>query len=196
MLAAHDIVQKKRTILRNYPVIGHIRYIFESIRPEIQQYFVESDRDGVPFSREYRSLIYQRAKKQRDTRPFGTIFDVYRGGHEWVNHSLGPLSSLKKKPRIQIGGPDCNKPYYASLLNISAMSYGALSKNAILALNKGARIGDFAHNTGEGGVSDYHLEHNGDLIWQIGTGYFGCRDVYGRFEPNTFARTASKKQLK
>lgn len=195
-LGFHDITQKKKTVLQIYPVIGHIRYFFESIRPEIQQYFVESDTNGVPFSREYRSLVYQRAKKQRDTRPFGTIFDVYKTGYEWVNHSIAPKDIASHNPRVKFGGEACHKPYEASLLNISAMSYGALSKNAILALNKGAKIGGFAHNTGEGGVSAYHLEHGGDLIWQIGTGYFGCRDENGRFDPELFARTSRRNIVK
>lgn len=190
------MMQRKKTVLRIYPVIGHLRYFLESIRPEIQQYFVESDTNGSPFSREYRSLVYQRAKKQRDTRPFGTIFDVYEKGHEWVNHSIAPLTPSERIPKVRFGGPDCKQPYLASLLNISAMSYGALSKNAILALNKGASLGDFAHNTGEGGVSAYHLEHDGDLIWQIGTGYFGCRDESGRFDPDSFSNTASDAKVK
>jgi len=191
MLGAYDIIQKKRTVLRLYPVIGHMRYLLESIRPEIQQYFVESDTNGAPISREYRSLVYQRAKNMRDTRPFGTLFDVYRTGYEWVNHSIAPATVTHHTPKIRFGGKACSQPYEASLLNISAMSYGALSKNAILALNKGAKIGKFAHNTGEGGISPYHLKHGGDLIWQIGTGYFGCRDINGNFDPALFAEKSS-----
>ncbi len=186
-LGVYDMLQRTHTILRLYPVIGHIRFLFESIRPEIQQYFVESDTNGTPISREFRSLVYQRAKKQRDTRPFGTLFDVYRGGYEWINHSLAPKPITTENPRVHFGGPDCKRPYKASLLNISAMSYGALSQNAILALNKGAKIGGFAHNTGEGGISPYHLRHGGDLIWQIGTAYFGCRDDDGNFDGALFA---------
>ncbi len=186
-LGVYDMLQRTHTILRLYPVIGHIRFLFESIRPEIQQYFVESDTNGTPISREFRSLVYQRAKKQRDTRPFGTLFDVYRGGYEWINHSLAPKPITTENPRVHFGGPDCKRPYKASLLNISAMSYGALSQNAILALNKGAKIGGFAHNTGEGGISPYHLRHGGDLIWQIGTAYFGCRDNDGNFDGALFA---------
>jgi len=178
------------------PVIGHLRYFFESIRPEIQQYFVESDTNGTPISREFRALVYQRAKKERDTRPFGTLFDVYKDGYEWVNHSMRPVEVVDKDPRVTFGGPDCTRPYTASHLNISAMSYGALSKNAILALNKGAKMGGFAHNTGEGGISPYHEKYGGDLIWQIGTGYFGCRDANGRFNAESFAAKAKRQQVK
>ena len=192
----YDMIQTKSTILRLYPIIGHMRYFFESIRPEIQQYFVESDTNGTPISREFRSLVYQRAKKQRDTRPFGTLFDVYRNGYEWVNHSLAPKTNFNDNPRVKFGGSDCTQPYQASLLNISAMSYGSLSKNAILALNKGAKMGGFAHNTGEGGISPYHLEHGGDLIWQIGTGYFGCRDTDGNFDKDLFAKKAQHENVK
>jgi len=192
----YDMAQRKSTILRLYPIIGHMRYFFESIRPEIQQYFVESDTNGMPISREFRSLVYQRAKKQRDTRPFGTLFDVYRDGYEWINHSLAPKTVRNDNPRVKFGGPDCTQPYHASLLNISAMSYGSLSKNAILALNKGASIGGFAHNTGEGGISPYHLQPGGDLIWQIGTGYFGCRDEEGQFEAALFVEKSQYNSVK
>jgi len=175
-LGIHDIIQSKHTILRLYPVVGHIRFLLESIRPEIQQYFVENDTSGTPFSREFRALVYQRAKGQRDTRPFGTQFDIYRSGYEWIDHSLSPAPVNDINPRVRFGSSDSTHPYDASPLNISAMSFGALSQNAIMALNKGARIGNFAHNTGEGGISPYHLKHGGDLIWQVGTGYFGCRN--------------------
>lgn len=191
-LVGYDLIQKKHTVLSLYPVIGHIRYLFESFRPEIQQYFVESDLSGSPINREFRALVYQRSKKQRDTRPFGTQFDVYRTGYEWINHSLHPVHSEDRQFRVLFGGPDCKKPYLASPMNISAMSYGALSKHAIMALNKGAKIGGFAHNTGEGGLSPYHLKHGGDIIWQIGTGYFGCRSKEGLFDPQLFAK---KSQL-
>jgi len=190
-LGVHDMLQLRHTILRLYPVIGHFRFLFESFRVEIQQYFVESDIDGRPISREFRSLVYQRAKGVRDTRPFGTIFDVYRDGCEWINHSLAPQEITNHDPRILFGEDNCAQPYAASPLNISAMSYGALSKNAILALNKGAKIGEFAHNTGEGGLSPYHKEHGGDIIWQIGTGYFGCRTEEGGFDANIFKQTAA-----
>ena len=193
----NDMMQRKKTILRLYPVIGHFRYLLEYIRPEIQQYFIESDTNGMPISREFRTLVYQRAKGARDTRPFGTVFDVYRLGYEWINHSLAPHKIIDKNPRIMFGEKNCSKPYAASPLNISAMSYGALSKNAILALNKGAKLDNFAHNTGEGGVSPYHLEHGGDLIWQIGTGYFGCRnnDTEG-FDENKFIKMATRDEVK
>lgn len=189
-LGVYDMVQRRHTILRLYPVIGHIRFLFESVRKEIQQYFVESDVDGKPVSREFRSLVYQRAKGDRDTRPFGTIFDVYRDGSEWINHSLAPKEIVNHDPRIIFGEGTCTQPYAASPLNISAMSYGALSKNAIMALNKGAKLGGFAHNTGEGGLSPYHQEYGADIIWQIGTGYFGCRDAEGSFDAEKFKESA------
>lgn len=191
-----DVFQKQHSILRIYPVVGRFRYLLESVRREIQQYFVESDTDGRPVSREFRSLIYQRAKGDRDTRPFGTIFDVNRDGYEWINHSLAPKEVLDYNPRIKFGGADCTQPYAASPLNISAMSYGALSKNAIMALNKGAKAGGFAHNTGEGGLSPYHLKYGGDIIWQIGTGYFGCRDEHGNFNQDLFKEKAQQDVVK
>ena len=191
-----DIIQTKRAVLRLYPVIGHIRYMMESIRPEIQQYFVETDIDGRPISREFRSLIYQRSKGQRDTIPFGTLFDTYRDGYEWMGHSISPTHIENNDLRVKFGGSDCKQPYDASPLNISAMSYGSLSKTAITALNSGAKKGGFAHNTGEGGVSPYHLEPGGDLIWQIGTGYFGCRNENGGFDAKQFADTAVLDNVK
>ncbi|MFT6100540.1 MAG: glutamate synthase domain-containing protein 2 [Arenicella sp.] len=196
LLGIYDMQQTRHSILRLYPVIGHFRYMLEAVRPEIQQYFVESNTDGAPINREFRSLIYQRAKKADDTRPFGTIFDVNRAGYEWINHSLQPKHLDNLDPRIKFGGSDCSQPYMASPLNISAMSFGALSKNAIMALNKGAKIGGFSHNTGEGGLSPYHLEHGGDIVWQIGTGYFGCRDGDGNFDADKFSETASKDVVK
>lgn len=195
-LGIHDMVQRRHTILRLYPVIGHFRYMFESVRAEIQQYFVETDIDGRPISREFRALVYQRAKGERDTRPFGTIFDVYRDGCEWINHSLAPKEITDHDPRIVFGEKNCKQPYAAAPLNISALSFGALSKNAIMALNKGAKMGGFAHNTGEGGLSPYHLKYGGDIIWQIGTGYFGCRTEEGGFDAEQFATTASLSVVK
>ncbi len=195
-LGIHDLLQRKHTILRIYPVIGHVRYLFESVRKEIQQYFVESDTNGAPVSREFRSLVYQRAKGDRDTRPFGTIFDVYCDGCEWLNHSLAPREIVNHDPRIIFGGDVCAQPYAASPLNISAMSYGSLSKNAIMALNKGAKLGGFAHNTGEGGLSPYHREYGADVIWQIGTGYFGCRNKSGGFDADQFEKTANLPMVK
>ncbi len=196
LLGIYDIIQKQHTILRIYPVIGHGRYLFESIRSEIQQYFVESDINGTPINREFRALVYQRAKGHTDTRPFGTQFDVYRDGYEWVNHSLNPKPVADSNPRIIFGGTDCKMPYAASPLNISAMSYGALSKNAISALNKGAKIGGFSHNTGEGGISPYHLAGGADLVWQIGTAYFGCRNENGDFDEALFADKAALEAVK
>ncbi len=192
-----DILQRKHAIKRNFPVIGHLRYILEKIRPEIMQYFVETDTEGRPINRMFRNLIYQRAKKAIDTTPYGTQLDVYRVGYEWMDHSMyAGNEEVDDNPKVTIGGPDCKKPYSASLLNISAMSFGSLSKNAILALNKGAKIGGFSHNTGEGGISPYHLEPGGDLIWQIGTGYFGCRTSEGLFCEDTFAEKAKSDNVK
>ncbi len=191
-----DYFQTRQTIRRNFPILGRVRYLFEMIRPEINQYFVESNSDGVPFSREQRSIVYQRAKNVLDTLPFGTQKDVYEVGYEWINHSLQPTHVDPDKLRILVGNDQCTKPYSASLFNISAMSYGSLSKNAVMALNGGAKDGDFAHNTGEGGVSPYHLKHGGDLIWQIGTGYFGCRSKDGGFEPSKFAERSQLDSVK
>ena len=196
LLGLYDMKQTKKAVLRLYPVIGHIRYLLESIRPEIQQYFIESDIDGRPISREFRSLIYQRSKGERDTRPFGTLFDTYRDGYEWMTHSVSPSHIENKDLRVMFGGPDCKQPYNASLLNISAMSYGALSKTAIKSLSSGAKKGGFFHNTGEGGVSPYHLEGGGDLVWQVGTGYFGCRDAEGNFNPELFREMAITDPIK
>ena len=196
LVGLYDILQTKHAVRRLYPVIGRFRYLLESFRDEIQQYFVESDISGTPIPREFRSLVYQRAKGARDTRPFGTIFDVNRDGYEWVNHSMQPKHLEDLHPRVKFGGPDCTQPYMASPLNISAMSYGALSKNAIMSLNKGAQIGGFSHNTGEGSMSPYHLKYGGDIVWQIGTGYFGCRGEEGNFNPTTFKENATKDVVK
>lgn len=196
ILGVYDILQKKQTIRRNFPVIGNARYLFEMIRPEINQYFIESNSDGKPFSREKRSIIYQRAKSQLDTQPFGTQSDVYAVGYEWINHSLAPVTPDPETRRVLIGGKDCKKPYSASIFNISAMSYGSLSKNAILALNKGAKLGGFLHNTGEGGLTPYHLQNGGDITWQIGTGYFGCRNRDGTFNVSAFKEKASLENIK
>ena len=195
-LGIYDMLQTRSTIPRIYPVIGRLRYFFESIRPEIQQYFVESDINGIPVNREFRSMVYQRAKGVRDTRPFGTLFDVYRQGYEWTNQSLSPKTLPLEMPRITIGGKDCTQPYSASYLNISAMSYGALSKNAIEALNAGAKLDNFYHNTGEGGISPYHIKGGGDLVWQIGTGYFACRSENGSFDPELFKEKSASPQVK
>jgi glutamate synthase domain-containing protein 2 len=196
LLGLHDMTQTKHTIRRNFPVLGRFRYLLESVRPELHQYFVESNASGRPFSRELRSLVYQRAKNETDTLPFGTEKDVYAVGYEWMNHSLSAHHPSDTLPRVHIGGPACKKPYHASILNVSAMSYGSLSKNAILALNRGAHLGGFAHNTGEGGLSPYHLEGGGDIFWQIGTGYFGCRDDNGHFDGALFAEKAAIEAVK
>jgi glutamate synthase domain-containing protein 2 len=191
-----DLTQTRQSIRRNYPILGHLRFWLEELRPEIRQYFLEDDTSEIPFSRNQRAIAYQRAKDVIDKRPFGTLVDVYGTGHEWLNHSIAPTHPDPKSFRIQIGGPDCAKRYDASVLNISAMSFGALSANAIRALNKGAKMGGFAHDTGEGSVSRYHREHGGDLIWELGTGYFGCRDEQGRFDPVRFADRAAEPQVK
>ena len=195
-LGLHDALQNQHTILKNFPLLGHGRYLLEMIRPEIQQYFIESNIDAFPIDREFRAVVYQRAKGELETLPFGTQRDVYRVGYEWCPHSIAPAEPLTEAPRVEIGGPDCTTPYSASMLNISAMSFGALSKNAVLALNAGAERGDFAHNTGEGGIASYHLEPRGDLIWQIGTGYFGCRTRDGAFDPQAFERQAAYEAVR
>ncbi|MBF9031785.1 FMN-binding glutamate synthase family protein [Rhodobacterales bacterium HKCCE3408] len=196
VLGLWDLVQRGHSILRNYPVLGHMRFMFEGIRPEIRQYLIESDRDEEPFSRDERSIIYQRAKGVEDKRPFGTRARVYDSGYEWITHSVVPKEAPDHDIRIVIGGQDCASPYAASIYNISAMSFGALSANAILALNKGAKKGNFAHDTGEGGISRYHREGGGDLIWEIGSGYFGCRNKDGRFDPEKFRDAAADPQVK
>lgn len=191
----YDLAQKKHSLLRNFPVLGHMRYILEFLRPEVQQYFVANDEEERPFNREIRSIVYERAKNVRDTVPFGTDRDILQVGYTWVLHSLDPKHISEVEPRITVGGDDCKKPYNASRLNISAMSFGALSANALMALNKGAKIGGFAHNTGEGGLSPYHLQ-GGDVIFQIGTAYFGCRDDQGHFDPSEFEVEATREEVK
>lgn len=196
VIGVMDMRQTRHAVLRNYPILGHIRYFFEMIRPEIRQYLIESDEEEVPFSRDARAIVYQRAKNVEDKRPFGTKMKVYSGGYEWLTHSIRPQKITDNNFRVTIGGPDCKKPYDASIYNISAMSFGALSANAILALNKGAKMGGFAHDTGEGGISRYHREGGGDLIYEIGTGYFGCRGPDGRFDPEKFREVAASDQVK
>jgi glutamate synthase domain-containing protein 2 len=195
LLAIANIRQRKHAILRNFPVLGYLRYFFESIRPEIRQYFFESDLDGKPFNRRQRSIVYQRAKNERQTVAFGMQANPNAPGFEWVSHSVYPTTLNHEKLRVWIGNEFCHQPYYAGIYNIGAMSYGALSKTAIKALNEGARPCGFAHNTGEGGISEYHL-NGGDLIWQIGTGYFGCRDDKGRFSAMAFRKNALRPQVK
>lgn len=196
LLGLHDVRQNSHSVLRNYPVLGHVRFLLESIRPEIRQYLLEDDQDEEPFSRDARSLVYQRAKGQEDARPFGTKKRVYEGGYSWVTHSVQPKHIEDTNFRIMVGGKDCKKPYSASIYNISAMSFGSLSANAISALNKGAAAGGFAHDTGEGGISRYHREGGGDLIYEIGSGYFGCRADDGGFSPEKFAEQAARDQIK
>ncbi len=195
-LGTRDILQSKHSVLRNYPIIAHMRYLLEDIRPEMRQYFFEGEKDGSPFSRDRRSVVYQRAKLALDTRPFGTQFDVYAEGYEWLRHSIATRPKAENPFRVHVGGADCKQPYSASIYNISAMSFGALSANAILALNKGAAAGGFAHDTGEGGISRYHRKYGGDLIWEVGSGYFACRDSSGRFDPERFKETASLDQVR
>jgi glutamate synthase domain-containing protein 2 len=194
-LGLRDILQTRHSVLRNYPVIGHLRFLLEFIRPEMRQYFIESDNEAAPFSRQQRSLVYQRSKGEQDKRPFGTQMDVGATGYEWINHSLVPTHLPSHDFRVTIGAGRA-QPYSASVFNISAMSFGALSSNAILALNAGARRGGFAHDTGEGSISAHHRVHGGDLIWEIGSGYFGCRGEDGRFDPERFAQAASDPQVK
>lgn len=197
-IAFYDITQKKRTILRNFPVLGHFRFLLEMVRPEIQQYFIESDISGQPISRIYRSVVYQKAKNELETVPFGSELDLYADDYKWVNHSAFPLHIDKDTEfRIKIGNAACSKPYHASLLNISAMSYGALSTAAVTSLGNGAKMGGFYHNTGEGGLSPYHLKTGADLVWQLGTGYFGARDSKGNFDSELFKnKVAEHEQIK
>lgn len=196
LVGFNDLLQTKQAIRRNFPVLGNFRYLLEMIRPEINQYFIESNTDGAPINRENRSVVYQRAKKVTDTIPFGTQQDVYREGYEFVGHSMRPHHVDPATLRVIVGGPQCKQPYDASIFNISAMSYGSLSQNALLSLNGGAKDGGFAHNTGEGGLSSWHLENGGDIIWQIGTGYFGCRDNKGQFHSELFAQKSADPRVK
>jgi glutamate synthase domain-containing protein 2 len=198
LLGWRDVTQTRHAVLRNYPVIGHLRFLLEFIRPEMRQYFIESDNEAAPFSRQQRSLVYQRAKGEADKRPFGTQLDVQAAGYEWINHSMAPTELPTHDFRVTIGagGSSCTQPYEASVFNISGMSFGALSANAILALNAGAQRGGFAHDTGEGSISVHHRRHGGDLIWQVASGYFGCRDEQGRFSPERFAENARDPQVR
>lgn len=197
LLGIADIVQKRYSVRRNYPVLGNLRYLIESIRPEIRQYLIEGDNDRLPFSRTQRLLIYARAQNRGADKPFGTLVDVYEDGFEFIGHSMRPAPLASPDSfRVDIGGPQCTQPYSASLFNISAMSFGALSANAVRALNKGAKLGNFYHDSGEGGISSYHREHDGDLVWEIGSGYFGCRTSDGRFDPERFAAQAKLPQVR
>ena len=197
LLGIFDLLQRRHAVRRNYPILGNIRYLVESIRPEIRQYLIESDNEQLPFSRAQRSLVYARAKNQTADTPFGTLKDVNHTGFEFISHSMLPVvHGNPDEFRVTVGGPQCRQPYSASVLNISAMSFGSLSANAISALNKGAQLGNFAHDTGEGSISPYHLEHGGDLIWELGSGYFGCRDDNGAFDAERFAVQARRPQVK
>ena len=197
LIGLHDLAQPLHSVRRNYPIIGRLRWILEDIRPEIRQYLIESDHDQTPFSRSQRSLVYARAKNEVSERAFGTLIDVYQNGYEFIAHSTRPAPAADPATfRVRIGGDDCTQPYLASIFNISAMSFGSLSANAIRALNQGAKMGGFAHDTGEGSISRYHREFGGDLIWEIGSGYFGCRTADGRFDPVRFAEQAADPQVK
>ncbi len=196
LIGVRDLLQARHSILRNYPIIGHLRFMFEAIRPEIRQYFFEDDKEGAPFPRDKRSIIYQRAKNVLDKRPFGTVYDVYEPPYEWLNHSLAPVANDCETFRIRIGSERCVQPYSSSVLNISGMSFGAISPNAIRAMNLGAKMGDFAQVTGEGAISRYHRENGGDIVWQLGSGYFGARDDDGRFAAGIFQETAADPQVK
>lgn len=195
-LGVRDLIQRDHSVQRNYPVVGHLRYLLEDIRPELQQYFIERDWDGRPYNRDVRSAIYQRAKGVQSEEPFGTELDVHEVGYEYLVHSVAPVPKPPELPRVRIGGPACTKPYDMALLNVSAMSFGALSANAVLALNHGAAMGGFAHDTGEGGISEYHRRFGGDLVWEIGSGYFGTRTADGNFDPVQFADKAADPQVK
>ncbi|MFD8735994.1 FMN-binding glutamate synthase family protein [Streptomyces sp. NPDC059618] len=196
LVAVHDLVQRRHSVLRNYPLLGHLRFALEALRPELQQYFIERNFDGRPFDRDTRSIVYERAKGTAAEEPFGTELDLYRAGSEYLTPSMAPRPVPDTPPRVRIGGPDCTQPYDMALLNVSAMSFGSLSANAVLALNTGAQLGAFAHDTGEGGLSEYHLRPGGDLVWEIGTGYFGCRTDDGGFDERQFAEKAAHSQVK
>jgi glutamate synthase domain-containing protein 2 len=195
LLGVRDLLQRSHAVLRNYPLIGHFRFMLEAIRPELRQYFFEGENDGVPFTRKERSVVYQRAKAEVDARPFGTELDVKRRGHEWIGHSLSPSMIASHDFRVTVGAGRA-QPYQMSVFNVSAMSFGALSANAIRALNQGAQKGGFAHDTGEGSISAHHREFGGDLLWQVASGYFGCRNEDGSFNDEKFARQAAAEQVK
>ncbi|WP_068829410.1 FMN-binding glutamate synthase family protein [Pseudomonas sp. BMS12] len=197
LVGLNDLLQTRHAVRRNYPILGNIRYLVEGIRPEIRQYLLEGDREALPFSRSQRGLVYARAKNEGADKPFGTLIDVYQGGFEFIGHSMRPATHCDPASfRVSIGGPQCTQPYSASVFNISAMSFGSLSANAIRALNQGAKLGGFYHDTGEGSISPYHREHGGDLVWELGSGYFGCRTEDGRFDPARFAEQAASPQVK
>ena len=196
VLALWDVIQTRHTLRRNYPLLARARWLFEDLRPYLRAYIVEGDLEGRPFSHSARALVYQRSKNSISSHPFGTELDVYSDEYEWLSHSAMPSVGLPEHFRVDIGGPQCTKPYSASVLNISAMSYGSLGDHAIEALNLGARMGGFYHDTGEGSFSKYHAKHGGDIVWQIASGYFGCRDGWGKFDPAKFEATAQFEQIK
>ncbi len=197
LVGIHDVLQTRHSVLRNYPVIGHVRWLVETIRPEIRQYLLEDDNEATPFSRAQRSLVYRRAKGVSSDHPFGTLLDVYARDYEYIQHSTRPVDTPDPKTfRITIGNDQCTQPYSASIFNVSAMSFGSLSANAIRALNRGAAMGGFYHDTGEGSISPYHREGGGDIVWEIASGYFGCRDAAGRFDPEKFAAQAVDPQVR
>ncbi|MBU3847324.1 MAG: FMN-binding glutamate synthase family protein [Candidatus Acinetobacter avistercoris] len=197
LVGLYDVLQNRHSILKNYPIMGHFRFLFEDFRPEIRQYFIESDQDALPFSRMQRSLVYQRAKNENADKPFGSIIDVYQQDYRFITHSLAPKHPSDPTGfRIKVGNDQCSQPYSASIMNISAMSFGSLSANAIRALNLGAKMGQFYHDTGEGSLSPYHLENGGDIVWQIASGYFGCRTDDGLFDPEKFAQQAKLPNIK
>ena len=197
LVGLYDVLQNKHSILKNYPIMGHFRFIFEDFRPEIRQYFIEADQDALPFSRMQRSLVYQRSKNENADKPFGSIINVYQQDYRFITHSITPCKPAHPDSfRIQIGNHQCQQPYSASIMNISAMSFGSMSANAIRALNLGAKMGNFSHDTGEGSISPYHLENGRDIVWQLGSAYFGCRTLDGHFDPEKFTRQALLPQVK
>jgi glutamate synthase domain-containing protein 2 len=195
-VGVRDLVQRRHSLLRNYPLIGHARFALEALRPELQQYFIERNTDGRPYDRDTRSSIYERAKGIKDEQAFGTERDVTRPGYEWLLHSTRPVDPPERAPTVRVGGPDCSQPYEMALLNVSAMSFGALSGAALRALNQGAAAGGFAHDTGEGGLTRYHLEGGGDIIWELGSGYFGARTKAGGFDAGEFRDKASHEHVR
>ncbi|MBB4862680.1 glutamate synthase domain-containing protein 2 [Pseudomonas nitritireducens] len=197
VLGVFDLLQERHAVRRNYPILGNIRYLVEAIRPEIRQYLLEGDQEALPFSRAQRALVYSRAKNETADKPFGTLIDVYQAGFEFIAHSIRPAPVADPCTfRVTVGGPECQQPYSISVFNISAMSFGSLSANAIRALNKGAKLGGFIHDTGEGSISPYHREYGGDLTWELGSGYFGCRNDDGSFSTERFAKQAVDPQVK
>ena len=196
LVSIWDSVQARHSLRRNYPLVGRARWFFESLRPYLRSYIVESDLDGRPFSHNERALVYARSKDDISSHPFGTELNVYSEEHDWLNHSIFPNENIPAEFRIDVGGPQCDRPYSTAILNISAMSFGSLGANAIQALNLGAKMGGFYHDTGEGGFSKYHAQHGGDIVWQLGSGYFGCRDADGNFDAEQFALTANLDAVK